>query len=50
MRNSTTLHIPPFGVKRPFRHASQGKEVSINQIVLVMYRPSYDHGSRTGDT
>jgi hypothetical protein len=50
MLNSTKLHVPAFGVKRPFRHTFQDKEVSINKIVLVMYRPRYDHGSRTGDT
>jgi hypothetical protein len=50
MLNSITLQVPVLGVKRPSRHAPQGNEVSMNKIILVMRRPPYDHGSRTGDT
>jgi len=50
MLKSATLQVPAFGFQRPSRHATKGKEVSINKTVLVTYRPRYNDGSRTGDT
>jgi hypothetical protein len=47
--NSTKCKSKPLGLICPLVTLLRRSEASINKIILVIYRPHYVHGSRTGD-